>query len=229
MGDFEGKAEQLIPATVRMISGCCDHQTSADVSNVSQFQLPDPAGECFRYIICGSIRLFIQRIIDHSLPDRFLFSGQSGGACTSALLKVLYADHKNSGKDMSFVEVLTTMRQFLGNQKYTQIPQLSSSRKMDVTEKFAIVPSGSSGSRRALLIGINYIGQQGQLSGCHNDASNIKDYLMDVHGFKDEDITVLMDDGKHENPTYDNIISAFRTLVSQTEAGDCAFLHYSGE
>ena len=130
---------------------------------------------------------------------------------------------------MSFVEVLTTMRQFLGNQKYTQIPQLSSSRKMDVTEKFAIVPSGSNGSRRALLIGINYVGQQGQLSGCHNDACNIKDYLMDVHGFKDEDITVLMDDGKHENPTYDNIISAFRTLVNQTEAGDCAFLHYSGE
>lgn len=28
----------------RMISGCQDKQTSADVSNVSSFQLPDPAG-----------------------------------------------------------------------------------------------------------------------------------------------------------------------------------------
>jgi hypothetical protein len=30
---------------VRMISGCQDAQTSADVSNVSSFQLPDPCGE----------------------------------------------------------------------------------------------------------------------------------------------------------------------------------------
>ena len=27
-----------------MISGCEDHKTSADVSNVNSFQLPDPAG-----------------------------------------------------------------------------------------------------------------------------------------------------------------------------------------
>jgi len=47
-GDFEGKAQQLIPADVRMISGCSDHQTSADVSNVTQFQLPDPAGTLLR-------------------------------------------------------------------------------------------------------------------------------------------------------------------------------------
>lgn len=45
MGDFEGKARELIPAQVRMISGCQDSQTSADVSNVNQFELPDPAGE----------------------------------------------------------------------------------------------------------------------------------------------------------------------------------------
>jgi len=38
------QAEQLIPAEVRMISGCRDEQTSADVSNVANFSLPDPAG-----------------------------------------------------------------------------------------------------------------------------------------------------------------------------------------
>jgi hypothetical protein len=196
-GDFEGQAKKLIPGDVRMISGCADHQTSADVSNVTQFQLPDPAG-------------------------------QSGGACTSALLKTLYADHKDTGKDLSFVEVLLKMRSTLSGGKFSQIPQLSSSRKMDINEKFEIVPSGSTGARRALLIGINYVGQQGQLSGCHNDVGNIKDFLMDIHGFKEEDITVLMDDGSHQNPTYDNILAAFGQLVTQTKAGDCAFLHYSG-
>lgn len=51
---------------------------------------------------------------------------------------------------------------------------------------------------------------------------------MDVHGFKEEDIVVLMDDGNHQNPTHDNIIAAFGNLVNQTKSGDCAFLHYSG-
>jgi len=195
-GDFEGQAQQLIPANVRMISGCQDSQTSADVANVSQFQLPDPAG-------------------------------RAGGACTSALLKVLYADHHDTGKDLSFVQVLMKMRDQLKSGRFTQIPQLSSSHKMDVNETFAIAPN-SKGTRRALLIGINYVGQQGQLSGCHNDVGNIKEYIKAVHNFQESDITVLMDDGKHTNPTHDNIIAAFRKLVSETSTGDCAFLHYSG-
>lgn len=43
---FSEKAEGAIPAEFRMISGCEDRQTSADVSNVASFRLPDPAGEC---------------------------------------------------------------------------------------------------------------------------------------------------------------------------------------
>eukprot|EP00957_Ditylum_brightwellii_P058202 4413593-Ditylum_brightwellii.AAC.1 len=68
---FLKQAEQAIPAEVRMISGCADAQTSADVSNVNQFELPDPAG-------------------------------RSGGACTSALLKVLYTNKKKPDTDLSF-------------------------------------------------------------------------------------------------------------------------------
>jgi hypothetical protein len=159
------------------------------------------------------------------LPDP---AGRSGGACTSALLKVLYNEHHKNDENLSFVDVLTRMMQVLG-EKYTQIPQLTSSRMMDVKEKFDIVPDDCNGRRRAILIGINYVGQQGQLSGCHNDVGNIKDYIMDAQGFQEKDIVVLMDDGNHTNPTHDNIINAIRTLVSETEAGDCAFLHYSGE
>ena len=40
-------AEKAIPANVRMFSGCEDKQTSADVSNVSSFKLPDPHGKRF--------------------------------------------------------------------------------------------------------------------------------------------------------------------------------------
>lgn len=180
-----------------MISGCQDSQTSADVSNVASFQLPDPAGN-------------------------------AGGACTSALLKVLYADQRQPDEDLSFQEVLTSMRGILSSGQYSQIPQLSSSRPLDVDAPFNIVPDGSNGVRRAILIGINYIGQQGQLSGCHNDVLNMKEYLMDVHGFEEQHIIVLMDDGFHLNPTRANILNQYAKLVAASEPGDVCFCHYSG-
>lgn len=179
-----------------MISGCQDAQTSADVSNVASFQLPDPAG-------------------------------MSGGACTSALLKILYADHK-AQTDLTFQEVLMRMRGILSSGKFTQIPQLTSSRPLDVKHPFEIVPDGCIGTRRAVLIGINYVGMQGELSGCHNDVMNIKEYIMDVWGFTEENITVLLDDGKHANPTRANILKAYTDLVNASEDGDAAFCHYSG-
>lgn len=41
---FEENKPDELRKDIRMISGCADHQTSADVSNVSSFQLP---GEFF--------------------------------------------------------------------------------------------------------------------------------------------------------------------------------------
>jgi hypothetical protein len=43
-GTFDSKAEELIPSEIHMISGCHDSQTSADVSNVGNFSLPNPQG-----------------------------------------------------------------------------------------------------------------------------------------------------------------------------------------
>ncbi len=42
--EYENNKPQELRKDIRMISGCQDKQTSADVSNVSSFQLPDPAG-----------------------------------------------------------------------------------------------------------------------------------------------------------------------------------------
>jgi len=123
-----------IKAEVRMISGCRDSQTSADVSDVSEFQLPDPAG-------------------------------RSGGACTSALLRVLYADEQAPEVALSFQEVLLHMRQILQNDGYEQIPQLTSSKQFSIQENFDIVPEYATGKKRAVLIGINYVGHNpGELS-----------------------------------------------------------------
>lgn len=119
------------------------------------------------------------------------------------------------------------MRKVLRSGNYTQVPQLSSSRKMDVKEPFQIVPANV-GTKRALLIGINYVGQQGQLSGCHNDVARIKEHLIEREGFSESNIQVLMDDGSHQSPTRANIMAGFKSLTSQTEPGDAAFFHYSG-
>jgi len=168
------------------------------VSNVSSFQLPDPCG-------------------------------RAGGALTSTLLKVLYADEKATNQDLSFTEVLESTREFLQENGYEQIPQLSSMNPIDVNTKFDLVPDTKRGTKRAVMIGINYVGDNpGELSGCWNDVGNMKNYIMDVHGFEEDNIVVLLDDGNHNEPTYENIIDAYKTIISQSKKGDCIFLHYSG-
>ena len=67
---------------------------------------------------------------------------------------------------MSWVECLRKMRTELQQMGYDQIPQLTSSRLIDVNKPMYICPPNSHGRKRALLIGINYTGQQGQLV-CH--------------------------------------------------------------
>lgn len=191
--------EKAIPAEFHMISGSADTQTSADVFNVSQFELPNPAGK-------------------------------AGGACTAALLEVLYQYHRygSAQQDKSWVKVLRSMRTILLQKNFDQVPQLTSSRLIDVNKTMHIVPPGCTGNKRALLIGINYVGQNGELRGCHNDVANIKEYLINVEGFLENNLLILMDDGQHSNPTKENIEQAFHRIVQYNNAGDVVFIHYSG-
>ena len=119
--------KKIIPAKFFMISGSEDKQTSADVFNVNQFSLPNPAGK-------------------------------AGGACTSTLLSVL---NQLQGAPISWIELLRQMRGVLRSKGFEQVPQLSTSRMIDVNVPFEIVPARSKqveAARRALLIGINYNG-----------------------------------------------------------------------
>jgi hypothetical protein len=88
----------------------------------------------------------------------YLFIGKAGGALTSNLLKVLYADEQVSNDDLSFVEVLEKVRGDLQRSGYEQIPQFSSLNPIDVNTKFDLFPDSSRGTKRAVMIGINYIG-----------------------------------------------------------------------
>jgi len=197
---FDEQAEQAIPADVRMISGCHDVQTSADVSNVDSFNLPDP-------------------------------SGRAGGACTSAILQVVYKENHNSSENLTFMDVFLQTRDVIQSKGFEQIPQLSSSRRIDINQPFDMMSSryGNKGTRYAVLMGINYTSHKsGQLSGCHNDVYNIRTYIMDVGKVKSRNITILMDDGKHTSPTKKNIMKALEELTRKCQPGDTAFVHYSG-
>jgi hypothetical protein len=111
------------------------------------------------------------------LPDP---AGKAGGACTSAMLSILYADHKDTGKDLTYTEVLLHLRIEL-SKTFTQIPQLSSSRPMDMDKTFRVVPPDFTGTRRAVMIAINYTGMEGELSGCQNDCKNVSSVLHGMH------------------------------------------------
>jgi len=51
---------------------------------------------------------------------------------------------------------------------------------------------------------------------------------MDVQGFKEKNVTILMDDGVHKSPTKSAILSAYKRLVKESKSGDVVFCHYSG-
>ncbi|KAK7206146.1 caspase domain-containing protein [Myxozyma melibiosi] len=89
--------------------------------------------------------------------------------------------------------------------------------------------SNCSGRRKALLIGINYIGTKSALRGCINDVNNIRNFLLN-NGYKSEDMVVLTDDQQNQRsiPTKANMIAAMQWLVKGAQPNDSLFFHYSG-
>ncbi|CCC69165.1 hypothetical protein NCAS_0C01750 [Naumovozyma castellii] len=86
------------------------------------------------------------------------------------------------------------------------------------------------GKRKALLIGINYIGSRSQLSGCINDVNNMLGFLTQRCGYSQDDIVILTDDQPNPVciPTKYNMLRAMSWLVKDVQPGDHLFLHYSG-
>lgn len=90
--------------------------------------------------------------------------------------------------------------------------------------------STCTGRRKALLIGINYFGQRGQLRGCINDVRNMSAYLVQNFSYKREDMVILTDDQQNpmSQPTKQNILRAMHWLVKDAKPNDSLFFHYSG-
>ena len=88
--------------------------------------------------------------------------------------------------------------------------------------------------KKALIIGINYYDKSYQLSGCINDATNVRDFLVGERGFLDDaDSMVIMTDapenvGSLLYPSHVNMMNALQWLVHGNGAGDLVWLSYSG-
>jgi hypothetical protein len=80
-------------------------------------------------------------------------------------------------------------------------------------------------AKRALLIGINRYQIPGaDLRGCVNDVTDLRDALVEFHGFKKKDIAVLTDGAATKKAMQKGI----QALVRGAKTGDVALLHYSG-
>ncbi|KAK4579999.1 hypothetical protein LTR86_000201 [Recurvomyces mirabilis] len=91
---------------------------------------------------------------------------------------------------------------------------------------------GGSPRKKSLLIGINYLGSQHTLQGCHQDVSNVREFL-DAMGYPEDPRSqvIMRDDNRTDPrgpmfPSGHNILAAMQWLVS--EPGTQNFLHYSG-
>jgi metacaspase-1 len=197
---FDERAEAAVPAAdIFMFSGADDAEQSFGVSNVDTFELPDPAGK-------------------------------SGGVCTSALLQTLWRDEEDDDDEVqySWADTLQMMREKIAEMGLEQTPQLSASRPVYVNEEICITPPDCEGVKRALLIGVNYTGEANELTSCHSDVRNMKDFLMQIHGFQRENMLIMMDDGNHHQPTKQLILDSLRRLCEISKPGDCIFFQFSG-
>jgi hypothetical protein len=83
--------------------------------------------------------------------------------------------------------------------------------------------------KKALLIGINYIGMEDQLNGCINDINNVYTMLTNFFNYEPNNIVCLAENLDQKNfPTRNNIIDAVNWLLLNQKDGDTLLLYYSG-
>lgn len=229
-------AKDYIAAKVVLFSACQDDQKTAGIDNVRKLRLsfvPDgtKGGAC--------TSLFLQVLYhDYKLRqehDRRMGSSHNGDNSAELMDNTIV----KPPSPMTYGKVLTHMQQVCERNNYTQKPLLSSSRPLQMNkDPFQIVPEQfrtnktRNGTKRALIIGINYTNSPNALLGCHNDCRNVIAFLKEVHGFEDTNITLLLDDpvacDELHQPTKKNILRSFRNFAMQCKEEDVVFLHYAG-
>lgn len=93
-----------------------------------------------------------------------------------------------------------------------------------VIQKFIPTQIVINKNKKALLVGINYTGTQNELYGCINDVNSIKERII-AKGFTNIN---TITDLTTQKPTKSNILSEFKNLLINSQAGDLLLFLYSG-
>lgn len=97
-------------------------------------------------------------------------------------------------------------------------------RSIESIKNFLPKTISINGNKKALLIGINYIGTSNELYGCINDTISIKSRL-ETQDFRN---ITLLTDLTSKKPTRVNILDEFKNLLMNCQEGDFLFFSYSG-
>ncbi len=110
-----------------------------------------------------------------------------------------------------------TKIQQLQNYYNQQYMLLNNKRKQLVKQINKLISS-------ALIVGINYIGTEYQLSGCINDANNIRDFVIN----RGCDNLIMMTEKDRYRPSKSNILAGLTYLLKNSKSGDVVLFYYSG-
>ena len=155
------------------------------------------------------------------LPDP---ADKSGGVLTNILIDVLRSNSKSS----SLKQIIDDAGARLKNKTLTQVPHISSSKILDI-ENSTFELSKGNGTKRALLVGINYTNQKGKVKSSHDNVKSMKKYIEEIQRFPTSNIDEIIDDGTNKSPTRENIMNALQKLVMCSQPGDSVFFYYTGK
>jgi Caspase domain len=145
-----------------------------------------------------------------------------------------YGSAANHNSSLTWATLLRQMKSEFKDIGYSQNPKLTTTRKIDLNQPFGLTPPNfdpTKNKKRSLLIGCNYSDDTGgsQLKASHDDVRSMKDYIVNVHGFTEQYMTILLDGpDEHTTPTYHNILEAFKRLSEEAQPGDAVFVQFSG-
>lgn len=170
--------------------------------------------------------------IDYGVDDN-LFEDDDASINEDESFGSLQFEETAGTATLSWSTLIRKMKDEMEDQGYEQVPILTTSRKFDLNEPVHLLPfdfNPKLNRKFALLIGCNYKGKFGELQNSHNDIKVMKDYVVNVHGFPEDDdyMTVLLDDGKHQKPTHQNILIALKDIAIRSRPGDAVFIQFAG-
>jgi len=163
--------------------------------------------------------------------------GSFQGAFTWAMIKAL----KSKVWTDSYIDVLGQVKHNLKG--YTQIPALTTStpRYLDYWYMGRSHPPASktvqdldsnppANIKRALLVGVNYVGKACELQGSINDVKKQKVALTEHFGFPESEVRVLTEEeeGADRQPNKAAIMEGLEWLMDGVKSGDWLFFHFSG-